>query len=319
MNRFFALTFFFTLAGSALAGELTVAPMLIEDLKAVQATVESADVLEARARIGGTVGQLMVDEGSAVEAGARIALVGDIKLSLEGKAAEARAASLQAAVEQARLDYERAVELRKTGAGTQVRLDDAKAKLEMSSRNLAAMRAERQVVEQRSAEGAVLAPVAGRIIKVHVRDGSVVLPGESVASIAAGGYLLRLQLPERHARFLKLGDPVRLAERGAANGEKARLGKVVKIYPYIDKGRVIADAEVEGLGDYFVGERTLAHIAVGQRQAFILPKEYLFNRFGVDYVRLKSGAEIVIQLGLPREEGIEALSGLKAGDILVTP
>ena len=319
MNRFFALTFFFTLAGSALAGELTVAPMLIEDLKAVQATVESADVLEARVRIGGTVGQLMVDEGSAVEAGARIALVGDIKLSLEGKAAEARAASLQAAVEQARLDYERAVELRKTGAGTQVRLDDAKAKLEMSSRNLAAMRAERQVVEQRSAEGAVLAPVAGRVIKVHVRNGSVVLPGESVASIAAGGYLLRLQLPERHARFLKLGDPVRLAERGAANGEKARLGKVVKISPSIDKGRVIADAEVEGLGDYFVGERTLAHIAVGQRQAFILPKEFLFNRFGVDYVRLKSGAEIVIQLGLPREEGIEALSGLKAGDILVTP
>jgi multidrug efflux system membrane fusion protein len=319
MNRFFALTFSFTLAGSALAAELTIAPMLIEDLKAVQATVESADLLEARVRIGGTIGQLKIDEGSAVEAGERLALVGDIKLSLEGKAAEARAASLQAAVEQARLDYERAVELRKTGAGTQVRLDDAKAKLEMSSRNLAAMRAERQVVEQRSAEGAVLAPVAGRIIKVHVRDGSVVLPGESVASIAAGGYLLRLQLPERHARFLKLGDPVRLAERGAANGEKARLGKVVKIYPSIDKGRVIADAEVEGLGDYFVGERTLAHIAVGQRQALILPREYLFNRFGVDYVRLKSGAEIVVQLGLPREEGIEVLSGLKAGDILVTP
>jgi multidrug efflux system membrane fusion protein len=302
-----------------LAAELKVAPVMIEDLKAVQATVESADVLEARARIGGTVGQLTVDEGSAVEAGARIALVGDIKLSLEGKAAEARAASLQAALEQARLDYDRAVELRKTGAGTQVRLDDAKAKLEMSSRNLAAMRAERQVVEQRSIEGAILAPVAGRVIKVHVRNGSVVMPGESVASIAAGGYLLRLQLPERHARSLKLDDPVRLAERGTGTGEKPRLGRVVKIYPAIDKGRVIADAEVEGLGDYFVGERTLAHIAVGQRESFVLPNEFLLNRFGVDYVRLKNGAEVVVQLGLPREGGVEILSGLKTGDILVTP
>jgi multidrug efflux pump subunit AcrA (membrane-fusion protein) len=189
----------------------------------------------------------------------------------------------------------------------------------MSSRNLAAMRADRQIVEQRSAEGAVLAPVAGRVIKVNVRNGSVVMPGESIALIAAGGYLLRLQLPERHARFLKLGDPVRLTERGASNGEKASRGKVVKIYPTIDKGRVIADAEVEGLGDYFVGERTLAYIAVGKREALILPKGYIFNRFGIDYVKLKNGSEVVVQLGLPREEGIEILSGLRVGDALVTP
>lgn len=44
----------------------------VEDRKAVFATVESVDVVSARARIGGTVTELLVDEGSPVEAGQKL-------------------------------------------------------------------------------------------------------------------------------------------------------------------------------------------------------------------------------------------------------
>ena len=40
----------------------------VTDEKAVFATVESVDVVSARARIGGVIGELRVDEGDAVAA-----------------------------------------------------------------------------------------------------------------------------------------------------------------------------------------------------------------------------------------------------------
>ena len=45
----------------------------------------------------------------------------------------------------------------------------------------------------------------------------------------------------------------------------------------------------------------------------------MIYRFGVSLVHLKDGGEVVVQLGQTMPEGVEVLSGLKAGDILVTP
>lgn len=306
-----------TAAGAA---EWRVETVPIEDRKAVFATVESTHVTPARARIGGTVSALTVDEGARVEAGARIAYVGDVKLGIETQAQEARIASAAAARDQAKIEFDRATELRRTGAGTQARVDETRNRLEVTERNLAALRAERQVVVQRSAEGAVLAPASGRVLKVHITNGSVVLPGETVATIAVENYLLRLRLPERHARHLAVGGTVLVGERGPRiETETLREGKVVLVYPEIDQGRVVADVKVEGLGDYFVGERARVYVPTGTRLGHIVPPEFLFYRFGLAYVRLKDGAEIVVQPGQPGRNGIEILSGLKAGDLLVSP
>ncbi len=108
--------------------------------------------------------------------------------------------------------------------------------------------------EKQLAEGSVLAPTSGRVLKVPVTPGTVVLPGEPVAMIAEQNYVLRLRVPERHARFLKAGDPVRLEREDRAE-DSPRFGAIRLVYPQIEDGRVVADATVQGLGDYFVGER----------------------------------------------------------------
>jgi multidrug efflux pump subunit AcrA (membrane-fusion protein) len=178
------------------------------------------------------------------------------------------------------------------------------------------------VVEQQSAEGAVLAPEAGRVLKVPVQRGSVVLAGETIAAIATRNYILRLQLPERHARFIKAGDTILVGARGLAaeeDPEELRPGKVVLVYPEIEAGRVVADVRVAGLGNYFVGERTRVYVATGTRPALVIPESCLYRRFGVDYVRLEDGTEVVVQPGLPVDGGIEILAGLKAGDAVKRP
>ncbi len=96
------------------------------------------------------------------------------------------------------------------------------------------------------------------------------MPGESIATIAANEFLLRLELPERHARFMKAGDPVQLGDRGmAADGRKPTEGRIVQVYPELSNGRVIADAEVPGLGSFFIGERVLVWISAGKRDAYV--------------------------------------------------
>ncbi len=47
------------------------------------------------------------------------------------------------------------------------------------------------------------------------------------------------------------------------------------VYPQIEDGRVIADATVEDLGDYFVGDRLRVWISGGERTAFVIPSSYV--------------------------------------------
>ena len=293
----------------------------VADRKAVIATVEPIHKLVARARIGGTIASLKAREGDRVAAGAELATVADQKLVLQMQALDSRIQSQEAQRDQARGDFNRIQELQRRGVSTQTQLDQATTNMDVAERTLAAMRSDRSVIAQQMSEGAVLAPGAGRTLSVPVSEGQVVLPGETIATLAEDQFILRLQLPERHAQFMRAGDAVLIGARGLQDeaGEKMRRGRVRIVYPEIQGGRVIADVDVDGLGDYFVGERTRVYIDTGPRQTIIVPAAYVFRRAGVNYVRLADGSDVVVQPGERRDQGIEVLSGLKDGDTLVTP
>ena len=303
------------------AAQQTVTRQQVDDRKAVIATVEPVRELPARARIGGTIVALAVREGDQVAAGDRIALVVDPKLALQIQALESRIQAQSAAREQAQIDFNRMQQLRASGTISQAQLDQTRTRLDVAIRTFEALGSDRDVVEQQSTEGAVLAPAAGRVLKVPVSIGSVVLAGETIATLATDNYILRLQLPERHARFMKAGDTILVGARGLQqqDQETLRRGRVRLVYPQIDQGRVIADAEVDGLGDFFVGERTRVYVATGKRDALVVPADVLYRRYGVNYVKLKDGTEVVVQPGLPVDGGIEVLSGLNEGDVVARP
>ena len=144
--------------------------------------------------------------------------------------------------------------------------------------------------------------------------------------MAEQNFILRLRVPERHARFLKAGDTVRIdGEELGKSG--AQFGTIKLVYPQIEDGRVIADAAVAGLGDYFVGERIRVWVSAGERDSTIVPGVFITTRFGIDYARVRKGDETIdvpVQRGreLPRPDmpdALEILSGLNSGDVLVQP
>ncbi len=304
-----------------------VVELEVDDFKAVFATVRSKDRIDARVRTPGTVVSLKVDEGAHVEAGQVLAVLADPKIALKIKALDAQILGLESRVANAKLDYDRAEQLRQRGVSPQARVDQLKTAHDLAANELKSLRAERQVAEEQVAEGRVLAPAAGRVLKVPVTTGTVMMAGESVATIAANLYLLRLELPERHARFMKKGDTIKLGARGLSLDQQViGEGRIVQVYPELQGGRVIADAEAPKLGDYFVGERALVWISAGKRKTMVIPASFTFRRFGLDYVRVArmDGAtqDIVVQLGQAAPidngtDGIEVLAGLVAGDAIV--
>jgi multidrug efflux pump subunit AcrA (membrane-fusion protein) len=183
------------------------------------------------------------------------------------------------------------------------------------------------VVREQAAEGQVLAPTAGRVITVPVTAGTVVMAGDVVATVAEQNFVLRLQVPERHARYLKVGDPVRLG--GSDPGQPGpSVGAVTLIYPQVDNGHVLADAAVKGIGDYFVGQRVLVWVSAGTRSAIIVPENLIITRSGIDYARVwtknDGPIDVPVQRGMEsdgpgKQAQLEILSGLQAGDRLLKP
>lgn len=295
-----------------------VARATVSDWRPVFGAVESTRRALARVRIPGTLVELRVSEGDAVSAGELIARVEDAKLPLEIAAIDASLRALDAQADQARTDLVRTEELRARGAVPETSLDQARTAAEVIAQNRAAREAEREVLLARQAEGRVLAPDAGRVLRVPAVQGMSVQPGETVAEIATETFILRARLPERHARFLVEGETVRIAARGAlSGGGVSREGRIVKVYPELQAGEVVVDVAAPGLGDFFVGERLRLEVATGQRAAILAPARYLSQRHGVTFARLAEGGEVVVQPGAQFGDAVEILAGLKPGDRLL--
>ncbi len=317
-------------ASPAPAAEIVARSETIIETKAVFGQVESRNVVPARARIGGTIRSIAVEEGSAVREGEVLALIVDEKIALQLDAADAEIDAIRSQLDNAETELTRAEQLLARGVAPQSRVDQARTQVDVYSNQLAAAEAGRAVIEQQSREGQVLAPASGRVLSVPVTQGSVVLGGEPIARIATGGTFLRLSLPERHAAEIVEGGSVIVGERQlSADSDTAatmRQGRLAKVYPEIIDGRVQADVEVEGLSNYFVGERTLVWIPVGRRTAITLPRAAISTRHGVDIVRIATeagGMDVTIVLGETfdgdGETRVEVLTGVREGDRVLLP
>lgn len=295
---------------------LTVEPVTLPEWKAVYGRVEARDRIPARARLGGTLVSLSVAEGDVVAQGDVLAEIVDEKLGFQLAALDAQGQALAAQLANARTELTRGEELLAQGVTTAQRLDALRTQVDVVTGQIAALEAQRQVVAQQAAEGAVLAPVAGRVLDVPVAQGAVVMPGEAVAQIGGGGIFLRLAVPERHAADLSEGDAIQI--EGADGVAEGRLAKV---YPLIENGRVVADVEVAGLSDRFVDARVLVRLPVGERAALLVPETALVTRGGVDFVMVEgAGLRAVVPGERVTMDGaamVEVLTGLQAGDVVL--
>lgn len=299
----------------------------VTDEKSVFATIQSTYTVPARVRTGGTIVSLNVRQGDYVTRGQVIAIVGDPKLALQSNSFAAQVAAARAQVAQTKADFDRAERLIGAGAIARNMYDQSRTAYNVAQSNLKSIAAQGAVVREQANEGQVAAPTSGRVISVPVTAGTVVLAGDTIASVAERDFVLRLEVPESHARYLRAGQAVRLdgSELGTPD---SRIGKISLIYPQVDHGHVVADATVSGMSDYFVGQRVRVWVSAGSRPAMLVPENLIITRAGIDYAKVwsaKDGAiEVPVQRGARqiapgKGPELEILSGLTAGDRLLKP
>lgn len=301
------------------AGRLTLQARSIADLKPVPGTLTTRDMAEARARISGTLVMLSVKEGDMVRQGQLIGRVTDARLVLQTGAFDAQVAAAAAEAGRANADLARTRILFSKGIYAQARLDQVEAQARAADASLAAARAQRGASAELAGQGDILAPATGRVLAARIPVGSVLMPGQSLATITAGPMVVRLELPEGQARALQVGDVVQLSAedlRGTATE-----GAISQIYPSITGGQVIADVSAPGLPQDLVGQRVRAQVRIGERQALIVPRGYILTRFGIDYARLVRADGTVSETPVqtvagPAPDTLEVLAGLRAGDVL---
>ena len=291
------------------------------DFKPVAATITSRNQAEARARIGGVLTALYVKEGDVVRRGQLIGRVVDQRLGFETRAYEAQTAAAQAESVRAEADYGRIKDLYDHGVYAKAKLDQSEASAKAAAAAVNAARAQRAASAEAAAQGSILAPADGRVLHADVPAGSVVTPGQSVATVSAGQAVIRIEIPEADARALAPGQTVKLVSEDLGSGSVG--AAVVQVYPDVTAGRVTADlAAPAGLRRDLVGQRVRAEVQIGTRAALLVPRRFIVTRYGMDYARVLardgSASDVPVQAAPgPTPGDVEILSGLSSGDVLV--
>lgn len=144
-------------------------PEVVERSLLVQGDAEAYRRIGVRAKTGGRVEAVLVEEGAEVSAGEPI-----LRLALEARAE--RLAQAEARLDQRREDFEAAERLLARGVATEERLRGARAELETA-------RAEVAAVEREIEDLTVRAPFPGVVNEIERRVGEVVQTGEAVAEL----------------------------------------------------------------------------------------------------------------------------------------
>lgn len=254
------------------------------------------------------------------ESGGRAA-AGDLLLELDASAERAELAALQADLELARLDLERAEDLRETAAVSQSALDRAATLV----RSLEA-RAEQHAVL--IARKSIRAPFAGELGIRKVNLGEYLSPGDEVVSLQALDPIhLNFTLPERFLAQLEVGQRVRAPV--AAWPGRVFEGRINAISPELERANRSVHlqatlANPEGL--LRPGMFSQVAVLVGEPlPVMTLPRTAIaYQAFGetVFVIETNDAGEPVVErrpirVGRVREGRVEVIDGLEVGDRVV--
>jgi membrane fusion protein, multidrug efflux system len=167
--------------------------------------VEAINRVELRARVTGFLEERLFQEGTEVDEGAVLFRLERAPFEAQLDQAKANVASAEAQLTNARISLARARELRTTGTGTQVALDNAQAQERTSAATLLGAQAAVRVAEINLAYTVISAPFAGAIGRSTFTPGNVVSPSsESLATIVSQDPMrIAFTIPQRTAMELR--------------------------------------------------------------------------------------------------------------------
>ena len=276
-----------------------------------------------RAELGGSMLQVLVEEGQSVQRGAVIgrieaATLDDVRRSAESAV---RAAENQVAV--VRREAERTQQLVSAGALAARDLEMARNNVAAAEAQLADARSRLVSAQKQQGDALVRAPITGVVSDRAVNTGDVVTPGTALFTIIDPSSMrLEATVPSDHVGELRVGVPVLFRVRGY---EQSFEGRIERISPAADPTtrQVPIFVTVTNAGGRLVsGLYAEGRVMVQSATGVVVPENAVNMTSRPPWVlRAAAGkaekVEVTVGVQDPRTERVQITAGVDEGDVLL--
>lgn len=272
-------------------------------------SIEANEQIEIRSEVSGIVEGIYFNEGSYVNKGQVLFKVNDLELKAQLKQAQTKETLAGENERRAKL-------LLQKEAISQEEFDVANA-------DFASTKAQTQLIRAQIAKTSVRAPFSGKIGLRSISPGTYITPTILVAKLVNTGKLkITFSIPEKYASQVNNGSPIDFTVSGS---QKVYTAKIYAIEPEVAVAtrtlqiRAIADNTD---GKLFPG--TFADVKLPLniiKDAIVVPSEAIVpvqDGKKVFISNMGKAKEVMVDATTRTDASILILSGLKAGDTLVT-
>jgi RND family efflux transporter MFP subunit len=305
-----------------------VTPRTLVDELTVRGTVTAIPNEDVRvsALVPGRLTAVTVAEGDSVRKGQVIASVDRRPLQEEERKAVAAVGQAKAQIENARLNLQRTDALFQRGIAAGKEVEDARAQMASAQAALEQATAGLDGAHLQLARTEVRAPISGQVVKRMVSvgeqvDGTAAQPIVEIANVDR--VELAASVPPEHLSQVRIGQ--RAAVSTEAYPGTAFPAEVIAIAPAVDAAtntalvriRIVNSERALKVGMFAQGRLELAkHVNV-----LVVPPSAVVKRDAAAFVYVVTGDTAErrpVKIGLEQADAVEVLSGLTAGQTVLT-
>ncbi len=297
----------------------------VQDSTEYVATLKSRDTAVIMPEVEGRITQIYVHSGTHVAPGTPLMQIDPLKQEATVTSQESSSAAQEANLQYAQEQYKRTSGLYKAGVVSKQDLDQAKSALDMAEAQLKSLQAQLQEQQVQLHYYKVVAPRAGVVGDIPVREGDRVTTSTQLTTVdRSGGLEAYIYVPVERAPELKIGLPVHIVD---AEGNEIAKSKITFISPQVDTTTqtVLVKAQIDNAKDALRNAQFIrARIIWGSQKTPLVPV-LAVSRVGGQYFAFfaeEQGGKLVahqkpLQVGDIVGNDYVVLGGVKPGDKVI--
>lgn len=316
---------------------LQVAPTMLADNVEAVGTVRAAESAQLAAQMMGTVVAVNVREGDHVRRGQVLVVIDSAQPQAGLDRARAAVSGTDHEAAAAEADYTLAATTMKRyrdlydhKAVSPQEFDEVNARLQSAAARRDITRAGQAQAKAALAQAStsldytrVRAPFDGVVTEKRVDPGAMATPGTPLLTVEKSGrYRLEATVDESSLQYVKPGQAAKVTLDALGGGELP--GRVVEIVPAADPGSrsFMVKVELPANAQLRSGLFGRAYFSRGERESLTVPRAAVVTRGQLQGVYVVGPDQVAslryVTLGRPAGDAVEVLSGLQAGEKLVS-
>ena len=307
------------------AASLNTAAVEIRDIElttSAEAVLEAVRQSTVSAQIAGRIVELRFDVGDFVKKGEVIARIDERAVTQAEAASVAQVHEAQAALANARAQYERSKQLLAQKFISRAALDQAEAVYKAAQARVSALIAGAGQAATERSFATVVAPYSGVVSARHVELGEMAAPGRPLMT-GFDPSTLRVvaTVPQAQVAAIRAGGKARVEVGSLGRGGEVKSMTIVPAAdPRTHTTRIRLDLPADVRGVY-PGVYARAHFVIGSAPKLLVPRAAVLKRSEVTavYVVDAEGRARLRQVRLGSagdEASVEVLAGLKPGELV---